>query len=237
MPGSASGTVLATPDADLRKGYCALVANDTVPSSYPTPVDLTIATGNAVTASTSAQTITIDSATLPIAMQVGQFLTFKDSAGSYLVEVTALLAAGAQTEITGISRENIPVGATAEFPCRLEVLTDLSSSETTATEEFDSYDHTVSEVSRGALTQSYTGTLGGGYYNAGVQTSLYAQRNKKDMLLAVVKPNPDSDTFTTSAPIDWAVGVVNDMSESDSGKLLNSFGFSVKGGIKTVAPS
>jgi hypothetical protein len=236
MPGSPSTSVLATPDARQQEMYIALVANDTTPGSMPTPVDITA--GAALSASATAASLTVDSVSLPIAMQVGQVLVFKDATGSYLFEVTTLADSGTTTSITGIAREGIPDNAAAKFPSRFELATTMDTSETTGTSTFATFDHDgVSEVARGEGSQSITTGAGASYYNAGLETLVYAQRNSIDVVWIIEQPNPDSDAFSTP-PYEWGVGVVNDVSKGGgvNDKSTRSVGISVKGGMKTVKP-
>ncbi|MEM9116947.1 MAG: hypothetical protein AAGD09_03585 [Cyanobacteria bacterium P01_F01_bin.56] len=238
MPGTPSGDVITTPNAREIIAYNALLANGTVPTSYPAAVDLTI--NGAITASGTAQTITIDSATLPIAMQPGQFLLFRDSAGSYLAAVTALQAAGATTTFTAIARENIPDTAVATFPARFYLATQMDTSETTGTTTFQTFDHGgTSETARGESSQSISSGAGDSYYNAGLRTLVYAQRNGIDVMFAMEQPNPDSNVFTTSPPIEWVVGKVTDVSAAGgvNDKRTRTVNVAVDGGIREVAPS
>ena len=236
MPGAPSTAVLTTPDARQQEMYVALVANDTVPGVMPVPVTLTA--GAVYAASATAGSLTIESVALPIAIQPGQVLVFKDATGSYLFEVTALSAAGTTTTITGIAREGIPDEAEALFPARFELATSMDTSETTATSTFQTFDHNgISEVARGEGSQSISTGAGASYYNAGLETLVYAQRNGQDVLFAIEQPNPDSDAFSL-APYEWGVGVVNDVSKGGgvNDKSTRTVGISIKGGIKAVKP-
>lgn len=236
MPGAPSTAVLTTPDARQQEMYVALVANDTTPGTMPVPVTLTA--GAALTAGATAAALTIESVSLPIAMQVGQVLVFKDATGSYLFEVTTLAASGTTTTITGIAREGIPDEADAQFPARFELATSMDTSETTATSTFQTFDHNgISEVARGEGSQSITTGAGASYYNAGLETLIYAQRNGQDVVFLIEQPNPDSDAFS-SPPYEFGVGVVNDISKGGgvNDKSTRTVGISVKGGIRTVKP-
>lgn len=238
MPGAVSTEVLATPNARESVAYCALVANGTAPASYPTPVDVEIATGSAVTGAATAQAITITSVSLPIAMQVGQYLTFRDAAGSYLFEVTTLAASGTTTEITGIAIEDIPAGATAQFPEKFYLATQLDTTETTGTTTFATFDHAgTSETARGESTQSISSGAGDSYYNGGLQTLVYAQRNSKDVFFGIELPNPDADAFSTP-PIEWCVGKVTDVSAAGgvNDKRTRTVNIAVDGGFRSVRP-
>jgi hypothetical protein len=218
--------------------YVAIVPNDTTPGSMPAPVSITVNEVAGQPAAATAAAMTIDSATLPIAMQVGQRLVFKDATGSYLFEVTSVAPAGATTEITGIAREGVPDGATAQFPARFELALNIDTSETTGTTTFATFDHNgTSEVARGEGEQSITTGAGASYYNAGLETLIYAQRNGLDVVFVIETPNPDSDAFTTP-PYEWGVGVVNDVSKSGgvNDKSTRTVGINVKGGLKSVAP-
>jgi hypothetical protein len=237
MPGAALNTVLATPDARRQEMFIALVANDTTPVAVPAPVNLTVVTP-AVAAGAAAQAVTLTSATLPIALQVGQRLVFKHSTGSFLFECTTLAALGATTEITGIAREGIPIGAVAQFPARFELALNIDTSETTGTSTFATFDHDgISEVARGEGEQSITTGAGNSYYNAGLDTLVYAQRNGLDIGFVIETPNPDSNAFA-EPPYEWGVGVVNDVSKGGgvNDKSTRTVGISIKGGLKYVAP-
>lgn len=237
MPGAALGSVLSTPDARQREMFAALIANDTSPSALPLPVTITVG-ATPMAAGTSGANVTVTSVTLPIAIQVGQVLEFEHSTGRFLFEATTAIAAGARTEITGIAREGLPAGATASFPARVGLVLNIDTSETTGTTTFSTFDHDgISEVSRGEGEQSITSAAGASYYNAGLATLKYAQRNGIDITWVVEQPNPDSDAFATP-PYEYGVGVVNDVSSSGgvNDKLQNSIGISVKGGIKATAP-
>jgi len=171
-------------------------------------------------------------------MQIGQRLVFKHSTGSYLFECTALEAAGATTEITGIAREGIPLGAVARFPARLELALNIDTSETTGTSTFATFDHDgISEVARGEGEQSITSGAGDSYYNAGLSTMVFAQRNGRDIVSVIELPNPDANAFA-EPPYEWGVCVVNDVSKGGgvNDKSTRTLGLSIKGGIKSVAP-
>lgn len=237
MPGPANTDVLSTPNAREIVSYAALIANGTIPTSYPAPVDLTI--DGAITANASPQTITIDSATLPIAMQVGQFLTFRDSAGTYLAEVTTLAAAGTTTTFTAKALENIPDDAVASFPEKFYLATQMDTSETTGTTTFATFDHGgTSEVARSESSQTINSGAGDSYYNGGLRTLIYAQRNSQDVMFAMEQPNPDSDVFTTNPPIEWVVGKVTDVSAAGgvNDKRTRTVSIAVDGGIRYVDP-
>lgn len=237
MPGAAAGTVLATPDARQREMYVAIVPNDTTPTSAPKPVTITIG-ATPMAAGTTGANVTVTSVVLPIALRVGQRLEFRHSTGTFLFEATADIAAGTRTEITGIAREGIPAGATAQFPSRLGLALNIDTSETTGTTTFSTFDHDgTSEVARGEGEQSISSAAGASYYNAGLDTIIYAQRNGLDVCWLVEQPNPDAGNFS-EPPYEWGVGVVNDVSSSGgvNDKLQRSIGISVKGGIKYAAP-
>jgi hypothetical protein len=236
MPGAPSTAVLTTPDARQQEMYVCLVANDTVPGTMPVPVEIEV--GAVRAPGTTAAALTVESVALPIAIQPGQVLVFKDETGSYLYEVTTLTESGATTAITGIAREGIPDEAVAIFPSRFELATSLDTSETTATTTFQTFDHDgISEVARGEGSQSITTGAGASYYNAGLETLIFAQRNGQDVLFLIEQPNPDSDAFD-SPPFEWGVGVVNDVSKSGgvNDKSTRSVGISIKGGIRSVKP-
>jgi len=239
MPGAASGTVLATPDARTREMYVAIVPNDTTPTALPEPVNIVCnepTTG--LPASATAAAMDIDSVSLPISIQVGQRLEFKNASGTYLFEVTTVAPSGTTTTITGIAREGIPDNAVAKFPTRLGLVLNIDTSETTGTSTFSTFDHDgTSEVARGEGEQSITSAAGASYYNAGLETIIYAQRNGVDICWIIEQPNPDGDAFS-KPPYEWGVGVVNDVSSSGgvNDKLQRSLGISVKGGIKYAAP-
>lgn len=238
MPGAALGNVLATPDARQREMYVALVANDSKPTVVPTPVNIICAETGGLAAGATAADMDVDSVTLPIALQIGQDLEFKDATGTYLFEVTAVIAAGARTTITGIAREGIPDNATAQFPSRVGLVLNINTSETTGTSTFSTFDHDgTSEVARGEGEQSISSSAGASYWNAGLNTLKYAQRNGVDVAWVIEQPNPDADAFS-APPYEWGVGVVNDVSSSGgvNDKLQNSIGISVKGGIEYTHP-
>jgi hypothetical protein len=235
MPGSPSTSVLSTPDARDQEMYIALVANDTVPTTIPKPVNVTSAENQA--ASATAVALTIDSVVLPTPIRPGQFLVFKDATGSYLFQAT-VAASGTVTELTGIPLEGIPDNSVAQFPARFELALNIDTSETTGTSTFSTFDHNgVSEVARGEGEQSITTGAGASYYNAGLETLIYAQRNGIDVCFVIENPNPDSDSFS-SPPYEWGVGVVNDVSKSGgvNDKSQRTVGISVKNGMKFAAP-
>jgi hypothetical protein len=169
---------------------------------------------------------------------VGQRLEFRHSTGTFLFEVAANVASGAQTVISGIAREGVPAGAVARFPSRLGLVLNIDTSETTGTSTFSTFDHDgTSEVARGEGEQSITSSAGASYYNAGLDTIIHAQRNGLDICWLIEQPNPDAAAFATP-PYEWGVGVVNDVSSSGgvNDKLQRSLGVSVKGGIKYAPP-
>jgi hypothetical protein len=236
MPGPANTSVLTTPNAREIEAYTAIIPNGTVPASYPEPVAITI--DGAITGAATAQAVTIDSASLPIAIQVGQFLTFRDAAGTYLLEVTTAVDSGAQTEITGIAIEDIPDNATASFPEKFYLPTQMDTSETTGTTTFATFDHGgTSETARGESSQTINSGAGDSYYNGGLRTLIYAQRNALDVMFAMVQPNPDSDAFD-DAPVEWVVGKVTDVSSAGgvNDKRTRTVSIAVDGGIRYVRP-
>ena len=237
MPGAAAGRVLSTPDARQRKSYVALIANDTSPTAAPKPVTITIG-ASAVAAGTTGAAVTVTSVTLPIDIRVGQRLEFEHATGRFLFEATENIGAGAQTELTGIAREGIPADATCVFPARVGLMLNVDTSETTGTTQFSTFDHQgTSEVARGESEQSITSSAGASYYNAGLETVIYAQRNGLDVSWIIEQPNPDASSFE-EPPYEWGVGVVNDVSSSGgvNDKLQRSLGISVKGGIQYTPP-
>jgi hypothetical protein len=172
-------------------------------------------------------------------MQVGQVLAFKHSTGTFLATCTTAEAAGTTTEIAVSCREGVPTGAVAQFPARLELALNIDTSETTGTTNFATFDHDgISEVARGEGEQSITTGAGASYYNAGLETLVYAQRNGQDIVFVIQNPNPDANAFATP-PYEWGVGVVNDVSKGGgvNDKSTRTIGFNVKGGIKAVAPT
>jgi hypothetical protein len=238
MPASPLGSTLAAAEARDQKLYVALIANATVPITVPKPVALTIAT-TAVTGGTAPQSITITSATLPIPMQVGQELLFRHSTGSFKVKVTTLEPSGAQTNFSGIALEDIPIGAVAEFPTPLFLAQEYSTSDTTSTNTFSSFDHGgTSDSSRGESEQSVSFSMAETYYNSGARTLLYAKENEQDVTLINIQSNPDANAFS-EPPIEWLVGKVTDMSRSGANgdKQTYSASITVDGGFRRVEPT
>ena len=237
MPAAPTGSTLAAAEARDQKLYVALIANGTVPSTVPEPVDMTIASGG-VTGSATAQSITIESATLPIPMRVGQELLFRNAAGSYKAVVTVTATAGAQTSFTARALENIPAGAVARFPTPLFLAQEYSTSDTTSTNTFSSFDHGgSSDSSRGESDQSVSFSVAETYYNSGARTLLYAKEKEQDVALINIQPNPDANAFS-KAPIEWLVGKVTDMSRAGANgdKQIYSASIQVDGGFRRVEP-
>ena len=237
MPAAPSGSTLAASEARDQKLYVAIIANGTVPSNVPEPVNLEIATGG-VTGSATSQTITINSATIPIALRIGQQLLFRNAAGSYKAVVTANTAAGATTTIAAVALENIPAGAVAQFPTPLFLAQEYSTSDTTGTNTFSSFDHGgTSDSSRGESEQSVSFSVAETFYNSGARTLLYAKENETDVALINIQPNPDANAFS-KAPIEWLVGKVTDMSRAGANgdKQIYSASITVDGGFRRVDP-
>lgn len=237
MPASPLGSTISASEARDQKLFAALIANGTVPSVPPAPVDLTVATAAAASSATP-QAITITSANLPIPMQVGQELLFRDAAGSYKAKVTTLAPAGATTTFTAIALEDIPIGAVAQFPTPLFLAQDYSTSDTTATTTFSSFDHGgTSDSSRGESDQSVSFSVAETFYNSGARTLLYGKENEQDVLLYNIQPNPDANAFS-EAPVEWLVGKVTDMSRAGSNgeKQIYSATVQVDGGFRRVDP-
>jgi hypothetical protein len=235
MPGAALGSVLTTPNAREIVSHVALIVNGAVPSSYPAPVTLTVG-GTAVTAGTSAATVTFASAVLPIAVQPGQFLAFRHSTGTFLAEVAALKAAGAQTTLSVIALEGIPSGAVAQFPDKFFLATTMDTSETTASTTFQTFDHGgTSENARGESSQSISTGAGDSYWNSGLRTLVYAQRNGIDVMFAMVQP---ALSGFSSPPVEWVVGKVTDVSAGGgvNDKRTRTVSIAVDGGIRYVQP-
>ena len=236
MPGLAPEVALATPDVKDQEMYLFIVPNNTAPSTLTQPVTIIADGTTPITGSATAQTITVDSIALPQPVQVGQFLCFNSPAdGRYLFEVTAV-ATGTVTELTGIAIEGIPDNATAEFPTRMQGQLSLETSETTGTNTFATWDHSGADVSRGDGSNSLTSSASDGYYNAGMQTLIYASRNGLDMGFVIEIPNEDATSFATPA-YDYGVGIVTDTSRTDSnGKMARSLGISIRGSITRTRP-
>ena len=238
MPGAPLGSVLITPEARARELYVALVPNGTTPAAFPEPVTITVG-ATALAAGTAPAALTVTSVTLPISIQAGQVLGFKNATGgTFLFEVTEAAAAGATTELTGIAREGIPAAAEAFYPARFELATSLDTSETTGTSTFETFDHTAgAEVSRGELTNSISTGAGAAYYNAGLETLKVAQRGGRDIAWVIEQPNPDSDAFD-EPPYEWGVGIISDLSSAGgvADKLTRTVGIAIQGGINEVKP-
>jgi hypothetical protein len=237
MPGTAPEVALATPDVKDQEMYVFIVPNNTAPSTLTVPVTITADGSTPITGSATAQTIAVDSVALPQPIQVGQYLCFNSAAdGRYLFKVTAV-ATGTVTELTGIAIEGIPDDATAEFPSRMQGQLSLETSETTGTNTFATWDHDAgADVSRGDASNSLTSSASDGYYNAGMQTIIYASRNGLDVGFVIEIPNEDATAFATP-PYDYGVGIVTDVSKTDSnGKMARSLGISVRGAITRTDP-
>jgi hypothetical protein len=237
MPAAPLGSTISAAESRDQKLYVALIANGTVPSSVPTPVNLVIASG-AITGSATAQAITITSVSLPIGMRVGQELLFRDAAGSYKAVVTTAAGSGTTTSFTARALENIPLGATAQFPTPLFLAQEYSTSDTTATNSFSSFDHGgSSDSSRGESEQSVSFSMADSFYNSGARTLLYGKEFEQDVVLINIKPNPDANVFST-APIEWLVGKVTDMSlaGANGDKQIYSASITVDGGFRRVNP-
>jgi len=237
MPASPVGSTIAASEARDQQLFVALIANGTVPSAAPAPVSLTIAT-SAVTGSATAQEITITSATLPIAIQIGQELLFRHSTGSFKAVATAVVAAGARTALTVRALEDMPIGAVAQFPTPLFLAQEFSTSDTTAINTFSSFDHGgTSDSSRGESDQSVSFSVAESFYNSGARTLLYGKENEQDVVLYNRQANPDSDAFAT-APVEWLVGKVTDMSRAGANgdKQIYSATIQVDGGFRRVDP-
>jgi hypothetical protein len=241
MPGAPSGSPLVAADSRNQELFVALIANATTPASAPQPVDIVLNEASGVTASATAQAIAIDSATLPIPIQVGQWILFRDAAGSYPFKVTTLAAAGATTELTGIAYEDIPDNATAQFPTPAFLAQEFSTSDTTGTTSFSSFDHDgSSDTARGESEQSVSFSIGSQpLYNCGEETLLYAKNNEIDVVMLNYLPNPDANTYTTNGPIEWFTGLVTDLSRSGANneKMIRSASIGVRGGFRFVDPA
>lgn len=237
MPAAPLGSTIAAAEARDQKLYVALVANSTVPSSVPEPVNITIAT-NAVNGGTSAQEVTVTSVSLPISMRVGQELLFRHATGSFKARCSMTEAAGTTTSINLVCLEDIPIGAVAQFPTPLFLAQEYSTSDTTGTTTFSSFDHGgSSDTSRGESEQSVSFTMAESFYNSGARTLLYAKEKEQDVVVLNYQPNPDANAFS-KAPIEWLVGKVTDMSRSGANgdKQTYSASISVDGGFRRVDP-
>ena len=237
MPAAPSGSTLAASEARDQKLYVALIANSTVPPTVPKPVSLTVDTGG-VTGNAASQTITIESVVLPISVRIGQELLFRNAAGSYKAVVTANTASGTTTSLAVRALENIPAGAVAQFPTPLFLAQEYSTSDTTGTNTFSSFDHGgTSDTSRGDSEQSVSFSMAETFYNTGARTLLYAKEKEQDVVLINIQPNPDANAFA-EAPVEWLVGKVTDMSRSGANgdKQTYSASIAVDGGFRRVEP-
>lgn len=237
MPASPIGSTIAAAEARDQRLYVALIANSTVPTTVPEPVNLTIAT-SAVVGGTAGQEVTVTSVVLPIPMQVGQELLFRHSTGSFKAKVNLVEAAGTTTAINLIALEDIPIGAVAQFPTPLFLAQEYSTSDTTGTNTFSSFDHGgTSDSSRGESEQSVSFSMAESFYNSGARTLLYGKENEQDVVLLNYQPNPDSNAFS-KAPIEWLVGKVTDMSRAGANgdKQIYSASITVDGGFRRVDP-
>lgn len=241
MPGTVAGA-LSTDNARDQKMRIALIANGTTPVGRIVPVDIEIATGSPVTGNNTAQTITVTSVTLPTAIEVGQFLLFGDgTAGRVLFEATERIPAGAVTEITGIMAEDAAAGFSADFPILLDGVGEISLGETTALSTFSMFSHGgSSDVARGESTDTLSSSGAGvSYYAAALKTVVEAKRLGRDLYVEVEGTNPNPDLFTTHGPIDWSVGIVDDVSQAgaDGDKLTRTVSMQLSGGIRRVNPA
>lgn len=242
MPGTKLGDPQLIIEAKTQDDtYVALIANNTTPPNRVAPVDLVIAAASAVTGSPTAQAITIVSVATTLDILPGQFLSFEGDVGSYLVEITAIAAAsGTLTEITGIAAENIPVGATAKFPARVELAGEISNTDTTSTSTISTFDHEGSGQSvRGDSEQSLSLTIPYSPYNAGIKTLIKAKRTEQDIYYESQVSNPDGSVYTNNGEVEWCVGKVTDVSRSgaNGSELSHSVSISVDGGFKEVRPA
>lgn len=241
MPGTVSGA-LSTNNARDQLMRIALIANGTTPTSRIVPVNIEIAAGSPVTGSNSAQAITVESVTLPTAIEVGQFLLFGDgAAGRVLFEATTRIAAGTVTEITGIMAEDAAAGFTADFPILFNGVGEISLGETTALQTFAMFSHGgSSDVARGESTDTLSASGAGvSYYAAALNTVVEAKRLGRDLYVEVEDTNPNPDVFIAHGPIEWSIGIVDDVSKSgaDGDKLTRTVSMQLSGGIRRVNPA
>lgn len=235
MPAVASGSVLKTVDSRETKFFGALVGNNTAPASRVTPVNFTTTAG--ATAG-SAVSISVSSVTPAIPAQVGQYLLFRDNAGSYLARVSTAYTTG--TTLVADIDEDIPSGAVAVFPPEIDLVSGHSIPTQTSTNNVSTYQHTgIGEVSRGDTTRSFQFSALKSLYSAGQRTLAYAIQNEKDVYFEIHDPNPDADTFTTNTLIRWGTGILSDGSETGNNgdKLSLDFTLNISGALNEVDPA
>lgn len=244
MPGvslSIAGNTLFSPDARDSDSRLFLVSSNpsdaTIEALFKTPLNL-VTSGAEVAGAAVEVGITSVAVTIPIL--AGTELLFTDAAGSYKAIVSTTVAVGGTVvAITCDLPEDIPSGATAQWPPKLNLLTDLSDTDTTSINSTSTFDHSgTAQTSRGDSEQSVSISGNSEFYNPGLGTLGYGKRNEIDVYLAIYDPNPDSSVFTTNPPIKYGRGKVGELSTSRANGSVITFSGSVTvgGGFKLVAP-
>ena len=240
MPGVATGNPLIAPQSRDIEARLALITNGTKPTARIGSVTITEAAAGGTVSAGTGVSLTTTSFTPAIPILAGTFLAFKDSAGTYLAKVDTTIPASATTSITITLYEDLPQGAAATWPVKLDLLTDFSSTDTTGTNSFSSFDHSgTAQVARGNSEQSFS--LSGGYswYSDGIQTILYAKRTETDIYIERQLPNPDANAFTTNTEVEWAAGIVTDASRPGQNEQVVNFNatVSISGGFEILDPA
>lgn len=238
MPGvSESVGPLLMPDANDCDAEIAILGDGVAPTDYVTPVTIT---GTGVTAAGATASMTITEVTPAIALEVGQVLFFDDGTDSYIAIVrTRYPATGGGTTLELIVPEAIPDGATAQFPVRAKLLTDLSSALSVSTTTVSTFDHTSGgERSTGDSEENITATGFYSYYNDGAKTIDAAARAKQPVYVAIKEPNPSATAFSDGEKL-WGSGVISSVSSSRSqgGKIGFDFQIDLNGVLARTAPT
>ena len=230
MPGVGTAGPLLMVDARESDIYGALVANNTSVPGRLEPITLTLTA--AFTATTTATAATNTASAAPtIAIRAGTPLQFKDAAGSYIAIVGTDSATGAGIEIT--AAEDIPNGAIAEWPVRLDLVTDHTQGVQTTLNNVSTYDHIGSgESARADTTRTFSSTANVSPYSAGQRLLNRAANQELDIYLEVRDPNPDATVFATP-PLSFGIARMSDASVSGTNgqKLSRTYSATYSGTV------
>ena len=242
MPGARQLIVTGDQNAELGnvrsvdlEGLIAIVQNR--PAAFPEPVNLTLTAEALAATSNTAVTLAVASVTLPIPIFEGQPLSFQTPSATYIAEV-ATTASGTITSLDVIIHEPIPDAAVAQFPPRIEKMTQFNGTSSTATSSEADFDGRGASInSTGETTRSFALNTNYNYYAVGAETIIAAQRLGRDVFIARVDPSPDEVIFSRG-PIEWGVGVVTqgDRPASTGSSFTNTLAVTISGSLTKEPP-
>ncbi|MEM9945391.1 MAG: hypothetical protein AAF810_04935 [Cyanobacteria bacterium P01_D01_bin.36] len=236
---SATVGPLLMPDANDCEAEVAILGEGVSVSDYVEPVTFT---SDGVTAASATASMTLTAEQTPaIAVEVGQVLFFDDgSANSYIAVVrTRYPTTSGGTTLELITLEAIPDAATAQFPPKAKLLTDLSSALSVTTSSTSTFDHDAGgERATGDSEENITASGFYSYYNAGGKSIDTAARTKAPVYVAILEPNPDANAFASGEKL-WGQGVISsaNSSRSQGGKIGFDFQVDINGVLTRTAPT